>query len=51
VKGLTCSSNGETRNAYRILVEKSFGKWPPGKLKEDERTVSKYISGKDIERT
>jgi hypothetical protein len=29
--GRACSMNGETRNAYRILVEKPEGKRPLGR--------------------
>jgi hypothetical protein len=31
--GMACSTNGETRNAYRILVGKPEGKRPQGKPK------------------
>jgi hypothetical protein len=29
--GGPCSTNGEKRNAYRLLVGKSKGKWPLGR--------------------
>jgi hypothetical protein len=31
--GRACSTNGETRNAYRLLVEKPEGKRPLGRLR------------------
>jgi hypothetical protein len=33
VLGRACSTNGEKRNAYRILVGKPEGKRPLGRLK------------------
>jgi hypothetical protein len=41
--GRACSTNGETRNAYRILVRKPEGKRPLGRARRSGLTILKWI--------
>jgi hypothetical protein len=41
--GKACSTNGETRNAYRISVGKPEGKRPLGRLRHRWRIVLKLM--------
>jgi hypothetical protein len=44
--GRACSTHGEKRNAYRIVVGKSEGMRPLRRLDLDGRIILKWILGK-----